>query len=122
MNARRDDNMAPASRYCDGKKPTGHRDGVPNGYIDPMTPAQCRAARGLLNWSEDRLASAAGIKISVVRDFEKDRAVPRATAQLLQRVFEAAGIEFSDHGAPGVRQQPAPAVLRIDELNASNDE
>jgi transcriptional regulator with XRE-family HTH domain len=90
--------------------------------MDPMTPAQCRAARGLLNWSEDRLASAAGIKISVVQDFEKDKAVPRATAQLLQRAFEAAGIEFSDHGAPGVRQQPAPSVLRIDELNASNDE
>jgi len=39
-----------------------------------------------------------------------------------QRAFEAAGIEFSDHGAPGVRQLPAPAVLRVDELNASNDD
>ncbi len=68
------------------------------------------------------MASAAAIKVSVVRNFERERAVPRMTAHLLQRALEAAGIEFSDHGAPGVRQQPAPAVLRIDELNASNDE
>jgi len=93
-----------------------------NGYVGSMNPAQCRAARGLLNWSEDRLASAAAVKVSLVRDFEREKSVPRMSAQLLQRAFEAAGIEFSDHGAPGVRQQPAPAVLRIDELNASNDD
>jgi ribosome-binding protein aMBF1 (putative translation factor) len=93
-----------------------------DGYVAAMTPAQCRAARGLLNWSEDRLASSAGIKVSVVREFEDEKSVPRMTAQALQRAFEAAGIEFSDHGAPGVRQQPAPAVLRVDELNASNDD
>ncbi len=93
-----------------------------DGYVASMIPAQCRAARGLLNWSEDRLASATGIKLSVVRDFESEKPVPRLTAQVLQRAFEAAGIEFSDHGAPGVRQQPPPAVLRVDELNASNDD
>ena len=93
-----------------------------DGYVAAMTPGQCRAARGLLNWSEDRLASAAGIEVFVLRDFEGEKAVPRMSAQALQRVFEAAGIEFSDHGAPGVRQQPAPAVLRLDELNASNDD
>src|SRR5205085_6094386 len=94
---------------------------APAPYVPVMTPAQCRAARALLNWSEDRLASAAAIKVSVVRNFEREKSVPRMTAELLQRAFEAAGIEFSDHGAPGVRQQPAPTVLRIDELNASND-
>jgi transcriptional regulator with XRE-family HTH domain len=95
---------------------------LPHGYLATMSPAQCRAARGLLNWSEDRLASTAGITISVVRDFEAEKSVPRSIAQALQRALEAAGIEFSDHGAPGVRQQPAPAVLRLDELNASNDD
>ena len=94
----------------------------PHGYLASMSPAQCRAARGLLNWSEDRLASTAGIKVSVLRDFEAERFVPRSIAQVLRRAFEAAGIEFSNHGAPGVRQQPAPAVLRLDELNASNDD
>jgi DNA-binding transcriptional regulator YiaG len=87
-----------------------------------MTPAQSRAARGLLNWSEDRLAATAGIEVATIRDFEGERAVPRSVPVLLQRTLEAAGIEFSDHGAPGVRQQPAPAVLRPEELNASNDE
>jgi hypothetical protein len=104
----------------------GHSSGMaiplPHGYLATMSPAQCRAARGLLNWSEDRLASTAGITISVVRDFEAEKSVPRSIAQALQRALEAAGIEFSDHGAPGVRQQPAPAVLRLDELNASNDD
>jgi hypothetical protein len=60
--------------------------------------------------------------VATIRDFEGERAVPRSVAVLLQRTLEAAGIEFSDHGAPGVRQQPAPAVLRPEELNASNDE
>jgi transcriptional regulator with XRE-family HTH domain len=95
---------------------------LPHGYLLIMSPAQCRAARGLLNWSEDRLASAAGITVSVIRAFEAEKSVPRSTAQVLQRALEAEGIEFSDHGAPGVRQQPAPAVLRLDELNASNDD
>jgi len=92
------------------------------GYVVLMTPAQSRAARGLLNWSEDRLAATAGIESAAVREFESERAVPRSVPVLLQRTLEAAGIEFSDHGAPGVRQQPAPAVLRPEELNASNDE
>jgi DNA-binding transcriptional regulator YiaG len=92
------------------------------GYVPEMTPAQSRAARGLLNWSEDRLASAAHLSVSVVRDFEHERPVPRTTAEALKRALETAGIEFTDAGAPGVRQQPAPAVLRIDELNASNDD
>lgn len=105
-------------------QPVGHAMAISaaDGYVATMTPAQCRAARGLLNWSEDRLASAAGINVFIVRDFEGEKSVPRTTTQALRRAFEAAGIEFSDHGAPGVRQQPAPAVLRADELNASNDD
>ena len=95
---------------------------APAPYVPVMTPAQCRAARALLNWSEDRLASAAGIGVPQIRDFEGEKALARATVQRLQRAFEAAGIEFSDHGAPGVRRQPAPAALRVDELNASNDD
>jgi transcriptional regulator with XRE-family HTH domain len=95
---------------------------APTPYVPVMTPAQCRAARALLNWSEDRLASAAGIGLPQIRDFEGEKAFARATVQRLQRALEAAGIEFSDHGAPGVRRQPAPAALRVDELNASNDD
>lgn len=91
-------------------------------YVHAMTPAQSRAARGLLNWTEDRLAQASGVEIAKIRDFEREKHAARDIARRLQRAFEAAGVEFSDDGAPGVRQKPAPAVLRIDELNASNDE
>ena len=34
-----------------------------------MTPAQCRAARGLLNWTQVKLAKAAGIGTSIVTSF-----------------------------------------------------
>lgn len=35
-----------------------------------LTPAQCRAARGLLNWSQQDLAEAAKISREAIRDFE----------------------------------------------------
>jgi hypothetical protein len=40
----------------------------------------------------------------------------------IQRAFERAGIEFTDGGAPGVRLRPPPRAVRINDLNASNDE
>jgi transcriptional regulator with XRE-family HTH domain len=38
-----------------------------------IIPAQIRAARALLDWSQDKLASAAGVGISTVRDVESQR-------------------------------------------------
>jgi DNA-binding XRE family transcriptional regulator len=40
-----------------------------------MTPEQCRAARGWLNWSQDDLAFAADVSKSTVRDFEAGRSI-----------------------------------------------
>jgi len=87
-----------------------------------MTPAQSRAARGLLNWDLDRVAASAGVDAAAIRDFETEKQIPLAISHSIQRAFERAGIEFLNDGAPGVRQRPAPGVLRLDELNASNDE
>lgn len=71
-----------------------------------ITPGQCRAARGLINWTQDELAKAAGISSVTVRQFEIGNAEPRpATLTVLKMAFEKAGIEFisQNGGGPGVR-------------------
>ena len=71
-----------------------------------MTPAQCRAARGLLRWNQDELASAAEVGVVTVRQFENESTEPRrATLSAMQRALEDAGVEFiaENGGGPGVR-------------------
>lgn len=62
-----------------------------------MTPEQCRAARGWLDWSQDDLATAANVSLSTVRDFEKGRHVPIVNNLAAMRAALAAqGIDFVD--------------------------
>jgi transcriptional regulator with XRE-family HTH domain len=69
-----------------------------------ITPAQCRAARGLIDWSQSHLAQVAGLGARIVREFEAGRSAPFLKKLLaLQRAFEAVGVEFTDGKAPGVR-------------------
>ena len=73
-----------------------------------ITPAQCRAARGLLDWSQQQLADAARVGISTVRQFEGGEREPRhATLDVIRRAFEAAGVIFVDENGdgPGVRMR-----------------
>jgi transcriptional regulator with XRE-family HTH domain len=70
----------------------------------PITPAQCRAARGLVDMDQAVLADGAMVSRSVVIDFEKERRVPtRNNLAAIQRVLEEAGVEFTNGDAPGVR-------------------
>jgi transcriptional regulator with XRE-family HTH domain len=71
-----------------------------------MTPAQCRAARGLLDWSQQQLAEAASVGVVTVRHFEGGKAAPRnATLDVLTRALDAAGVDFipENGGGAGVR-------------------
>lgn len=71
-----------------------------------ISPAQCRAARGLLSWTQADLAKAASVGVVTVRQFEGENGVPRsATLKVLCQAFEAAGVEFipANGGGPGVR-------------------
>ena len=71
-----------------------------------LTPEQCRAARGLLDWSQGVLAQQAGVGIVTVRQLEAGIHEPRrATLDVIRRAFESAGVEFIDEngGGPGVR-------------------
>jgi transcriptional regulator with XRE-family HTH domain len=71
-----------------------------------MTPAQCRAARALLEMSQSQLARAAGLGLSTVVDFEKGRRqVSEKAFQAIRTVFEEAGIDWIDEngGGEGIR-------------------
>ena len=76
-----------------------------------LTAAQCRAARGLLDWSQQLLAEKAGIGIVTLRQLESGKHEPRrATIEVVTRCLEAAGVEFIDEngGGPGVRLKKPP--------------
>jgi transcriptional regulator with XRE-family HTH domain len=71
-----------------------------------LTSAQCRAARGLLGWSQQALAKRARVGIVTVHQLEAGLSQPRnATLEVIRQAFEAAGVEFIDEngGGPGVR-------------------
>lgn len=70
-----------------------------------MSPAQCRAARALLAWTQDDLAKAAEVGVVTIRMYEGGTSQPRrAILAALRRALEEAGISFiSRGGGPGVR-------------------
>lgn len=71
-----------------------------------LAPEQCRAARGLLNWTQEQLAARAGVSRSTIRDFERQRhALHLATESLLVRTLQEAGVILLPPGeyGPGVR-------------------
>jgi len=67
-----------------------------------MTPEQCRAARGWLALSQQKLADQASVSLSTVKDFEAGRRTPignNLTAMV--SVLEGAGIAFTEVGING---------------------
>ncbi len=67
-----------------------------------ITPAQCRAARALIDWSQQELADAARVGVVTVRQFEGGGTQPRnATLDVIRRAFEEAGVFFVDENGEG---------------------
>jgi DNA-binding XRE family transcriptional regulator len=67
-----------------------------------MTPAQCRAARGLLDWTQVKLAEAAGVGLTTVTSFERSwRCNYPDKIQAMQSALEAAGVEFFAENGSG---------------------
>ena len=72
-----------------------------------ITAAQFRAARALLDWSRSELAEKAGYSLPTVQRVEKGGAkVSDEVRQKLKETAEAAGVEFTNGDAPGVRLKP----------------
>jgi predicted transcriptional regulator len=79
--------------------------------IDPISGAQCRGARGLLEISQTQLAEAASLSLSTIVDFEKSRRrVSIEAIRDIKTALERAGVEFIDEngGGFGVRVRKSP--------------
>ena len=74
-----------------------------------ITKAQLRAARGLLGWSQERLAKSSQLGIATIKRMEGERGPLRSSAEnvlKVQQAMEDAGIFFIDQNedaGPGVR-------------------
>lgn len=71
-----------------------------------IQPSTCRAARGLIDWSQRQLADAAQVGLSTVKAFESGQKAPIANnLAAMQRALEEAGVEFmpENGGGSGVR-------------------
>jgi len=68
---------------------------------------QLRAARSLIGMEQSDLAELAGLNVNTIRSMEQSGVKGIAgrfeNVQKVQRALEAEGIEFLNHGQPGVR-------------------
>jgi len=68
-----------------------------------LTPSQSRAARALIEWSQEELAKAAHLGLSTIRDFEKGRRTPSHNNLLgIRTALEVAGVLFIPENGHGV--------------------
>ncbi len=76
-----------------------------------VDPLQIRAARALLNWSQEQLAVRAGIGVRTVGSLERGGSnLEPETVAAVVGALQAAGIEFLS--APGRRGVVGPQIRR----------
>lgn len=69
-----------------------------------ITIEQCRAARGLLDWTQQDLAQASGLSKTAINNFEKGHSdIKYESLKALRLAFEGADIEFI--GEDGIRRK-----------------
>lgn len=71
-----------------------------------ITPALCRAARGLLGWNQADLAKAASIGLNTLRNFEAEKSAPMANnLRAIETALDAAGVQLipENGGGAGLR-------------------
>lgn len=104
----------------------GSDEGAQSGARAPaMNPAQARAARGLLGWSEADLADRVGLDARLVRAFEGGTGdLPSGQIEALRSALCAAGVVFTEAPTPGVHlaaQAGADEGTRLGALTTEND-
>lgn len=71
------------------------------------TGNQLKAARALIGVEQKELAEAVGVNVNTIRSMEAAGRGPIAgraqNVQAVQRAMEERGVEFLNHGNPGVR-------------------
>jgi transcriptional regulator with XRE-family HTH domain len=76
-----------------------------------LTSGQIRAARALLDWSQQKLADDSGVSLATIRRIESDRGPDRSTGpnlDAIQRALEVGGVAFTSRdskGGEGVRMK-----------------
>lgn len=91
-----------------------------------ISPAQCRAARALLQWSQDDLSNKAEVAKRTIASFEQEThgRLQERIETALEQAFKAAGIELIEQngGGDGARfKEPHPrfmALVRKDDIAA----
>lgn len=62
-----------------------------------IVPKQCRAARSLLNWSQENLALESGVAKATIADFEREKRIPYdRTLRDIKKAFTNNHIEFEN--------------------------
>src|SRR5580704_10254204 len=74
-----------------------------------LTPEQIKAARALLAWSQQELATEARVSTSTVADFERGVRTPVVNnAQAIREALEAKGLQFIAGGVVEKAMLPPP--------------
>lgn len=68
-------------------------------HVAMITPAKCRAARALIDWSQAKLASESNLSSGTIKDYEAGRRTPTLNnLAAIQRALETVGVRFTERG------------------------
>jgi transcriptional regulator with XRE-family HTH domain len=70
-----------------------------------MNAAQCRMARAALQLGVRELAAKAKVSPATIVRFEASEELRERTVDAIRAALEAAGVEFTNGGQPGVRMR-----------------
>jgi transcriptional regulator with XRE-family HTH domain len=87
-----------------------------------MTPEQCRAARALLDWSQNQLANAARVGRQTVVDFERGVSSPKQRSfAAIQTTLEIHGIQFIPSSAQALGVLLRCSVWQLAPVDLASD-
>lgn len=75
-----------------------------------ITPAQLRAARGMLDWTRSKLAKASGLSAETIKNIEHGIYTPQdATIEAIIRAFAAYDVQFTEN--EGIRRNTETVII-----------